>query len=213
MHFDPVLFWNTIFDKGVLAAVLLLIGYFVNRRLERYRSGRALATEAAKIRLARIGELWEAFDLWDQEARRTFIDFCRNVVAELHAINYPGLQPTKPGEYERALPVLLQLTEQQGEIKIPKEVEALIVKDIPARSAALAKKAQALHRKIDRNRFWLTDDIYKAMQKHCFDMQRAAISVEFTHEGLARMRAAYAALEKSRADVDSTLKALLNSGE
>jgi hypothetical protein len=33
MHFDPVLFVNTIFDNGLLAGVLLLIGYFANRNV------------------------------------------------------------------------------------------------------------------------------------------------------------------------------------
>ncbi len=90
MHFDPVLFWNTIFDKGLLAAIVPLFGDVLNRQFERYRSGIALETEAAKTRLSRIAALWEEMNLWESDAKRSFVEFCGVAIAELRAA---GLAP------------------------------------------------------------------------------------------------------------------------
>jgi hypothetical protein len=51
---DWTLVWNTLFDKLVLAAVLLALGYIVNRRLERFKSRESLRKSMAELRMPKI---------------------------------------------------------------------------------------------------------------------------------------------------------------
>jgi len=208
-------FWNTIFDKGLLAAVLLGLGYLANRQLEHYRSGRTLTTEAAKIRLKKIGELWELINLWDRDAKRDFLDFCHTLIAELRAIDYPGLPPAKDGEFQKALPTLLKLYENLHgtDILLPKDMAARLMEPFHKKSALMNKRAKALHRKIHRYRFWLTEATFDAMMKHSFAMQQAVAQIEITPEGVADTKARYDALDNTRANVDSTLRMLIKSGD
>jgi hypothetical protein len=50
-RFDPVLFWNTIFDKGLLALIVIVAGYVANRYLERFRGQLAVITGYVVSRL------------------------------------------------------------------------------------------------------------------------------------------------------------------
>ncbi len=92
------MFWNTLPDKGLLAAVLVGVGYVANRLLERYRSEIALSTEAAKIQLARIGGIWESLSAWEADAKHLFIQICRTMLDELRAANVEGVPAEVVGE-------------------------------------------------------------------------------------------------------------------
>jgi hypothetical protein len=46
-----------IIDKVLIAALIILLGYFVNKTLETYRSRNSLLNDITKLRLDKISEL------------------------------------------------------------------------------------------------------------------------------------------------------------
>ena len=57
--FDAALFWNTIFDKGLLGGVLAFLLYRLNRSLERFKTTLAFELERAKVRVQKAQRVWE----------------------------------------------------------------------------------------------------------------------------------------------------------
>jgi hypothetical protein len=203
--FDAVLFWNTVFDKGAMAAVIVAVGYLANRYLEQYRSEKALATEAAKTRLARIGELWEELNVWEADAKRLFIEFCHRVVEELRAANFAGLAAEEDSASESSLEVLIGL----GNVALPPVVVERVTAFSKPQHDALAVRGNELWRKIARYRFWLTDEVYTSMLRYHQQMQEAAVELNVTRDGFERSRSAFAALDAARQNVEDTMQRLI----
>lgn len=204
VQFDPVIFWNSLFDKGLLACVVLLLGYVLNRSLERLRSDIAIGSEAAKIRLAKISALWEEMSLWESDAKRTFINYCHAMLLELREA---GLAPAPTGapERESSIDALLAL----GDIPIPLELGERVHSLITPHWEELAKRATDIWRQLHRSRFWLKDDLFVAMGDFCIEMQNASVLLVPTSEGAAAGLAAFKALERKRENVDTVLERLL----
>jgi hypothetical protein len=202
-RFDAVLFWNTLFDKGVLAAILVGVGYFANRLLEQFRSEMALSTEGAKIRLARIGELWEELNLREADAKRLFIRLCRAMLDELRAADVRGVPAAVEGE--SAPDVLVAI----NGLTIPSAVLDRLAAKLP-NSKELADRGYELLRKLDQYRFWLKDDLHRAMKQYHIEMEKAAATLELSPEGIVNGRKAFFELSASRHDVDEIIDRLIS---
>jgi hypothetical protein len=203
--FDPALFWNTIFDKGLLTVVVLVAAHLANRYLEKYRSERALITEAAKERLSRIGALWEELHLWERDFGRLFVEFCGITLKALQEAQIPGLPSKEEIERLGAVKTLMGLENPQ----IPREVEESLAKQFSPRNAKLARRASEIGRHIDRNRFWLGDDLFDAMKTYHLKMQQTMIILEPSRASMQQFKSAYDELAKSRETVDDVLARLL----
>jgi hypothetical protein len=202
-RFDPVLFWNSVFDKGLLAMIVIVAGYVANRYLERFRGQLALQNEAAKLRLGRIAELWEELSLWERDAKRQFLHFNRIALAECRAASLPGIP--EPTDEESPTKVLMGL----GNIQLPRAVQDKISAQVLPGTNELAERARELGRKMDRYRFWLKDELYGSMKRYLIEMQRAATLLELTPEGMASGKQAFKSLDDARHDVESVIEALL----
>ncbi len=205
-HFDPVLFWNTLFDKGLITCVVLVAGLVANKYLERFRSDVAIATEGAKLRLSRIGEIWEELNLWEADSKSQFIEFCNAAVRELQAANVSGVPSAEEAGDEYASSILLRL----GAIQIPPVVFEHLERDVLPRSQELAARGRELRRKIHRYRFWLKDELYESLSRYHLQLQKAAVAIELTPEGLKASREAFRALDAFRNDVDEVVNRLLS---
>lgn len=195
-----------LFDKGLLACIVLAVGAFANRYLERYRGDMALSTEGAKVRLAKIGELWEEASLWEADAKLLFIDFTPTAVRELQAANLEGVPQEGEGEHEHSIKLLLRLP---ADLPIPQSVLDALETQILPQSQALAARAQNLGRQIHRYRFWLKDDLYRSMRQYHFQMQEAAVALQLSPEGIESGRQAFAKLNEARQNVDTIIGHIL----
>jgi hypothetical protein len=203
--FDAAYFWNTLFDKGLLAGVVLVAAHLGNRYLERYRSERALVTEAAKLRLTRIGSLWEELNLWERDFGRLFIEFCGTTLKALRAAQVPGLPSEEESEREGPVKTLMKLEHPQ----IPKAVEESLAKQFSPRNTEFAQRASEIGRQIDRNRFWLGDELFDAMKVYHLKMQKTMILLEPSRDSMREFKTAYNELSKSRENADQVLSRLI----
>ena len=203
-RFDPVLFWNTLFDKGLLAIVAFFLGYLANQSLERYRSKLVIRAEAVRIKLARIGALVEEMSAWESDAKQAFVQFCQTSLDEIRSAKLvPAL--TNSAAAESAVEILLALNLST----LPPEVERRIGETVTPRWEALATEAREIFDRIHRYRFWLGEDLFRAMSKYCLQMQQAALLLTPTPDGVRAGRAAFSALTKGRPDIEAVLKHLL----
>ncbi|MDB4914716.1 MAG: hypothetical protein JWM95_2360 [Gemmatimonadetes bacterium] len=205
VQFDPVFFWNALFDKGLLAGIVLLLGYVLNRQLERVRANFALSSEAAKIRLTKIGGLWEEMSVWESDAKRTYVDFCHTMLEELRAVGL-ALPPLGDSLRESAIDTLIAL----GDIPIPNDISERVDSVITPQWEELARRAKDIWAQLHRSRFWLKDDLFIVMGDYCIDMQRAATLLVPTPEGAVAGLAAFKALANDRENIDEVLLRLLD---
>jgi hypothetical protein len=61
--------FKIILDKGLLALALLILGYFINKKLEVFKQRRLFSTEAVKLRLMKIAEVWEMLYILKKETQ------------------------------------------------------------------------------------------------------------------------------------------------
>jgi hypothetical protein len=57
--------WITILDKLLIALLIALAGFVLARALERFKAREARRTEYSKLRVIKIGEVWEALGDWE----------------------------------------------------------------------------------------------------------------------------------------------------
>ena len=203
--FDPAVFWSTIFDKGLLSLVVLLGAYLANRYLEKYRSERALVTEAAKLRLIHIGALWEELDLWEKDFGRQFIEFCDITLKALYDARVQGLPSEEDSKRQGPVSTLLGLANPQ----IPKEVEESLAKQFSPRNAELARRVDEIGRQVVRNRFWLGEELFRAMRVYHMRIQETMIILEPSQGSMRQFKRAHEELAMSRDSVDVVLARLL----
>ena len=203
--FDAALFWNTLFDKGLLAAAILLLGYVANRWLEHYRYEMAIATEGAKLRLNHIGALWEQMNGWEAEVKGLFIEFAAESIMELRAAGVPGLPP----ESEGSVSAILKIAHMQ----IPAEVQDRVIATVGPKKAEHVARGHVLWREIDRQRFWLQEQLFQSMKKYHLAVQHAEATLELTPEAIEAGTAALDSLDARRHDVESAIAMILGRGD
>lgn len=205
-NFDAIVFWNTIFDKLLLAGAVVTIGYVVNRWLERYRADMALATEAAKIRLDRLGRLWEETSAWEANVKGLFVEFAAVTMRELRDAGVEGL----PSEDDGAIQALLDLS-KTNLLLPPPDVEERILAIMGPKKKAHAERGTAIWRDIDRYRFWIGEDLFGEMKRYHLAVQAADMMLDLTPEGIQRATLALNALDDVRRDVNSAIDHILGS--
>jgi hypothetical protein len=202
---DWALIWNTLFDKVLLAGAFLVLGYFANIWLERYRSQLAIDTEGAKLRLNRIGTLWEEMGAWEADVKGLFVMFAGEALTELRNAGVPGVPP----ESEGSLKAIMMI----ANMDIPLEVQDRVLATVMPLKEAHVAQGVKLWRDIDRYRFWLREDLYQAMKGYHLAVQAADASLGLSPEKISAGSAALDALTAHRQDVDSAIAHILNRPE
>jgi hypothetical protein len=98
----------TIVDKAFIGLFIVLAGYFVNRRLEKFKGASSLTNEFNKQGLEKITKLWEALYLWESNVMSATKLTLKNI-----AFN-PGSDVA--GSMESMVPTILDLVSRAKEI-------------------------------------------------------------------------------------------------
>jgi hypothetical protein len=202
---DPVLLWNTLFDKGLLALVVLLFGLLANRYLERFRSDRALMTEAAKLQLSRIGALWEDMNLWERDADRLIVAFCNVSIRALLSRNVRGTPAAQAPDVDEAL----QLIEKLQHLEFPPEAVLEVHQRLAPEFKGIRDRSQKIARCVDRDRFWLKDELYVAIKAYCTEIDGLSRMVTAEPTSMLTFKAECRRIGKRRQDVDDVIRMLI----
>ena len=186
-------------DKVLIAAVVGVLIYIAQKKLEAYKGQQSFQVEIAKERVKHIADEWNAMNEWDSAVGRLLAKF-----TEL--IEEPDVSSGVPRHV------------MQPDLKTTAELLALIHKDPVAVTAIRdrckdvlgpymeesRKKSELVNSQIQKNRFWLGKSLYE----HCRQFQRrlANVCTAIDRGNYDNLPADILELEKGRDDVLLVLK-------
>lgn len=196
--------WLAVIDKAALGGVIVALGFFVNRKLERFKSKQVLATEIAKRRVTVAGEVWQQVAEFETVCLDEAREFAALTLAELRNAGVPGLPAASPLGSAGSLEALSRLPDQGAEIG--EEAEARIAAAMVPHTTKALQKREDVQRLRVHNRFWLGSELYQSLRNYVRGFSDAFAELEPTPEGRRKFRQEYQKLGPLREDATRLLE-------
>ena len=182
----------TIVDKLAIGLIIILIGLFLNTILERFKSKQALISELAKIRAAKLSEVWEL--LYKQEA------LINQSMMKVLSYRLTLLESAKDRKGYSKKDFQEAISEALSYIKNSKEI------------------ADKFEKLLEKNRFWIGEKLFRKCRKH--KNMLSSFSYDFSQTFrenkdldmdefvniLGKFNVNLSKIDESRIDVDKSLK-------
>ncbi len=165
----------SIIDKLVFGLLIVLAGFVLNFVLENHRADQAMKNEIARLRVAKVAEIWQALDrhqravvsLGEYEVARLVIDLAR--------IGAPNIAPAGTTIAEPAT-----LTVYEG------------------RSAVVQREQARLTALVETNRFWIGERLYPKYRDYAAKQRR--LHRAYRDVGLGLVKAARITISRDEAN-------------
>jgi|SRR5687767_10969609 len=189
-------------DKVLIAAIVGVLIYIAQKKLEAYKGQQSFQVEIAKERVKHIADEWNAMNEWDSAVGRLLAKFTELMVNE---------QPQASGGMSAGHVVQPDLTATADLLaRVQKDpVAVAAIKDrckdaLGPYMEESRKRSEIVNSQIQKNRFWLGKSLYE----HCRDFQRKLGKVcgAFDSGNYNNLPNDIRELEKGRDDVLLVLK-------
>jgi hypothetical protein len=194
-------FWNAlvviVVDKAIIGAIVAVIVYVAQKRLEAFRNEQALQKEIAKKRIESLASGWQALNEWDMAVTNLIAKFAGLLRKRLHLDDDAGLDELGlPDVGEIAGWLSGQLKENSAVIVELRHDCELDLQPLVQKSLACANAAKDI---MQQNRFWFGQELYE----HCKHFHAALhqVCVSFEKRDFQALPDQLRLLERKRANV------------
>lgn len=139
----------SIFDKLVLGLLVVLAGFVLNLVLQNRQSNQAMKEEIARLRVARVADVWGALDSEQQS-----IDHLGKQLSGLTKATVQVQQAMKSAQGAHAVPI------DRDQLTADLKAQESLYNQIARSEATARSKERDTFRLLRRNRFWIGEKIF-----------------------------------------------------